>query len=158
MGADEAGVSPHTQYILTNFLLFFSAALVMWMAAGFCMLESGLVRAKSTAIVCLKNLMLYAIACLAYFVVGYNLMYADLGIFVFPEGFELGFLADANNSEHLAAVLSKDMFSLTDVVFSNGVCSHDCLHYFRIASRTGEVVVVPNFCLYPLCPNLPCYR
>ena len=117
LGADVAEVSPHTQYILTNLLLFFSAALVMWMAAGFCMLESGLVRAKSTAIVCLKNLMLYAVACLAYFVIGYNLMYADLGIFVFPDVFELSFLADADNSGHLAAVLDKDMFSLTDVFF-----------------------------------------
>ncbi len=116
LGAD-AGVSPQTQYILNNLLLFFSAALVMWMAAGFCMLESGLVRAKSTAIVCLKNLMLYAVACLAYFIVGYNLMYAEFSIFVSPELFELGVLSASDNAEHLAAATKSGTFSMTSVFF-----------------------------------------
>lgn len=116
LGAD-AGVSPQTQYVLNNLLLFFSAALVMWMAAGFCMLESGLVRAKSTAIVCLKNLMLYAVACLAYFIVGYNLMYADFGIFVSPELFELGLLSSPENAEHLNATTESGTFSMTTVFF-----------------------------------------
>ncbi len=116
LGAD-AGVSPQTQYILNNLLLFFSAALVMWMAAGFCMLESGIVRAKSTAIVCLKNLMLYAVACLAYFIVGYNLMFADFGIFVSPELFELGLLSSPENAEHLADATESGMFSMTKVFF-----------------------------------------
>ena len=116
LGAD-AGVSPQTQYILNNLLLFFSAALVMWMAAGFCMLESGIVRAKSTAIVCLKNLMLYAVACLAYFIVGYNLMFADFGIFVSPELFELGLLSSPENAEHLAHATKSGMFSMTIVFF-----------------------------------------
>ena len=59
-------------------MLIFSAALVMFMAAGFCMLESGLVRSKSTAVICLKNIIIYTIACLAYFAIGYNLMYMDV--------------------------------------------------------------------------------
>ena len=117
LGADPAAVPAQTQYVLTNLLLFFSAALVMWMAAGFCMLESGLVRAKSTAIVCLKNLMLYAVACLAYFIVGYNIMYADFGIFVLPEAFELGLLSSPENAEHLTATIERGTALMTEVLF-----------------------------------------
>ncbi len=117
LAADPAAVSPQTQYILNNLLLFFSAALVMWMAAGFCMLESGLVRAKSTAIVCLKNLMLYAVACLAYFIVGYNIMYAEFGIFVSPEAFELGLISSPENAAHLSATIGRSTFSMTEVFF-----------------------------------------
>ena len=117
LGADPAVVSPQTQYVLNNLMLFFSSALVMWMAAGFCMLESGLVRAKSTAIICLKNLMLYAVSCLAYFIIGYNLMYADFGIFVSPELFELGLLSSPENAAHLSATIARGTFSMTDVFF-----------------------------------------
>ena len=54
-------------------------ALIMWMCAGFTMLESGSVRTKNASMICLKNIGLYAVAGLAYFVVGYNLMYVDVG-------------------------------------------------------------------------------
>ena len=50
----------------------------MWMCAGFTMLESGSVRTKNASMICLKNIGIYSIACLAYFVVGYNLMYGDI--------------------------------------------------------------------------------
>ena len=51
----------------------------MWMAAGFTMLESGAVRTKNASMICLKNIGVYSIAGLAYFIVGYNLMYIDVG-------------------------------------------------------------------------------
>ena len=50
----------------------------MWMCAGFTMLESGSVRTKNASMICLKNIGLYSIAGLAYFFVGYNLMYVDI--------------------------------------------------------------------------------
>ena len=56
-------------------------ALVMWMAAGFAMLESGLVRAKNTTEILTKNVALYAVACTMYLIVGYHIMY-DGGIFL----------------------------------------------------------------------------
>ncbi|MCG6867422.1 MAG: ammonium transporter [Gammaproteobacteria bacterium] len=62
-------------YALDTFYLLVSGALVMWMAAGFAMLESGLVRAKSTVEILTKNVALYAIASIMYMLVGYNLMY-----------------------------------------------------------------------------------
>ena len=64
-----------TQYILNTFLLLFSGALVMLMAAGFSMLEAGMVRTKNTTAILTKNICLYSLSCLAFFVVGYQLMY-----------------------------------------------------------------------------------
>ncbi len=63
------------QYALDTFYFLVMGALVMWMAAGFSMLEAGLVRSKSTTEILTKNIALYAIACTAYLVVGYYIMY-----------------------------------------------------------------------------------
>jgi len=54
---------------------------VMWMAAGFSMLEAGLVRSKNTTEILMKNIALFAVACTMYMVCGYHIMYADLGAF-----------------------------------------------------------------------------
>jgi Amt family ammonium transporter len=69
------------QYALDTFYFLICGALVMWMAAGFAMLEAGLVRAKNTTEILLKNVALFAVACTMYLVVGYHLMY-DGGIFL----------------------------------------------------------------------------
>ena len=71
-----------TQFILNTFAFLVWGALVMWMAAGFTMLESGSVRTKNASVICLKNIGLYSIAGLAYYVVGYNLMYTDVSGFI----------------------------------------------------------------------------
>ena len=75
---DAAGPISEAAYIFNTFGILVCGALVMWMAAGFCLLEAGLVRGKSAAAICAKNIGLYAIAGLAYFVVGYNLMYSGV--------------------------------------------------------------------------------
>ena len=62
-------------YALDTFYFLMCGALVMWMAAGFTMLEAGLVRAKNTAEILTKNVGLYSIACIMYMLVGYKLMY-----------------------------------------------------------------------------------
>ncbi len=69
------------QYALDTFYFLVMGALVMWMAAGFAMLEAGLVRAKNTTEILTKNIALFAIACTAYLVVGYDIMY-DGGLFL----------------------------------------------------------------------------
>ena len=74
-----SGVDEETQFILNTFAFLVWGALVMWMCAGFTMLESGAVRTKNASMICLKNIGLYSIAGLAYFFVGYNLMYVDVG-------------------------------------------------------------------------------
>lgn len=65
----------HLQYAMDTFYFLVCGALVMWMAAGFAMLESGLVRAKNTTEILTKNVALYAIACIMYMVCGYAIMY-----------------------------------------------------------------------------------
>ncbi|MEX0729784.1 MAG: ammonium transporter [Aquisalimonadaceae bacterium] len=62
-------------YALDTFYFLISGALVMWMAAGFTMLESGLVRSRNTAEILTKNIALYSIACLMYLFFGYQVMY-----------------------------------------------------------------------------------
>jgi len=63
------------QYAIDTFYFLVMGALVMWMAAGFSMLEAGLVRSKNTAEILTKNIGLYSIACIAYLVIGYAIMY-----------------------------------------------------------------------------------
>tara|TARA_R100000005_G_scaffold95557_2_gene77584 strand:+ start:77595 stop:78920 length:1326 start_codon:yes stop_codon:yes gene_type:complete len=77
-----AEVETETAYVLNTFSFLINGALVMWMAAGFAMLESGLVRSKNTATICLKNIALYAIAGITFYLVGYNLMYMDVSGFI----------------------------------------------------------------------------
>ena len=69
------------QYALDTFYFLMCGALVMWMAAGFAMLEAGLVRSKNTTEILTKNIALFAVACTMYMVCGYYIMYADLGAF-----------------------------------------------------------------------------
>ncbi|QBG36768.1 ammonium transporter [Litorilituus sediminis] len=69
------------QYAMDTFYFLVCGALVMWMAAGFSMLEAGLVRAKNTTEILTKNVALYAISCIAYLTIGYDIMYGG-GVFL----------------------------------------------------------------------------
>lgn len=71
----------HLQFAMDTFYFLMCGVLVMWMAAGFSMLEAGLVRAKNTTEILTKNIALYSIACIMYLVCGYYFMY-DGGIFL----------------------------------------------------------------------------
>ena len=74
-----AAVQKETQYVFNTLLFLIGGFLVMWMAAGFAMLEAGMVRTKNVAMQCTKNIALYSIAGLAFWLVGYNLMYPGDG-------------------------------------------------------------------------------
>ena len=80
-------VSGGTAYILNTLLFLIGGFLVMWMAAGFAMLEAGLVRSKNVSVQCLKNIGLYSIAGLMFWVIGYSIAYP---------GFEGGFIGVAD--------------------------------------------------------------
>ncbi|MFC0118085.1 ammonium transporter [Pseudoalteromonas xiamenensis] len=89
------------KFSLDTFYFLISGVLVMWMAAGFAMLEAGLVRSKNTTEILTKNICLYAIACTMYLFIGYNIMYVDNaeGGFVPSFGALIGVQADdANHS------------------------------------------------------------
>lgn len=83
---DAEVVSAGTAYIFNTLLFLIGGFLVMWMAAGFAMLEAGLVRSKNTSTQCLKNIGLYSIAGLMFWVIGYSIAYpgfaeGSLGLF-----------------------------------------------------------------------------
>ncbi|MEM8787078.1 MAG: ammonium transporter [Pseudomonadota bacterium] len=73
--AATAEAAAHTQWILTTLLFLVGGFLVMWMAAGFAMLEAGLVRSKNVTMQLTKNVGLFSIAAIMYYLIGYNLMY-----------------------------------------------------------------------------------
>ena len=68
-------VPEHGVFILNSLLFLMAGFLVMFMACGFCMLEAGLVRSKNTTMQLTKNISLFSIAAVGYYVIGYNLMY-----------------------------------------------------------------------------------
>ena len=82
-------------YALDTFYFLMAGALVMWMAAGFAMLEAGMVRAKNTAEILTKNIVLYAVACIMFMLVGYNIMYSGAPISAYIPGVD--FLLGAEN-------------------------------------------------------------
>ena len=107
-------------YALDTFYFLICGALVMWMAAGFTMLESGLVRAKNTAEILTKNVGLYSIACIMYMLMGYTIMYPgdfEGGIFQSLSTIGSGLLGSADNDA--AAVAAGDAYysNLSDFFF-----------------------------------------
>jgi Amt family ammonium transporter len=107
-------------YALDTFYFLVCGALVMWMAAGFTMLESGLVRAKNTAEILTKNVGLYSIACIMYMLCGYSIMYPggyEGGVFQSLGTLGSGLLGSADND--VATVVAGDAYysNLSDFFF-----------------------------------------
>ena len=100
--ATVSGNLAQLAYALDTFYFLLMGAFVMWMAAGFAMLEAGLVRAKNTTEILTKNVLLYAIASVMYLVIGYNLMYInDSWAGIIPDvGFLIG---DENTADAVPA-------------------------------------------------------
>jgi len=90
-----AEVGPEVEYIFNTFSFLICGFLVMWMAAGFCMLESGLVTTRSVSTIATKNIGKFAIVCVVFYLVGYNLGY---GI---PEGGYIGSFSTWTDSSSL---------------------------------------------------------
>ena len=76
--ASHASGHEESAFVLNSFAFLIWGVLVMWMCAGFTMLEAGSVRTKNASVICLKNVGLYSIAGLAFYAIGYNLMYAGV--------------------------------------------------------------------------------
>ncbi|MDG1035076.1 MAG: ammonium transporter [Luminiphilus sp.] len=87
-------------YALNTFYFLVCGALVMWMAAGFAMLEAGLVRSKNTTEILTKNIVLFAVACTMFMLVGYEIMYPDLSNYaltgITEENLENGYAPSAD--------------------------------------------------------------
>lgn len=140
-------------YALDTFYFLVSGALVMWMAAGFAMLESGLVRAKNTAEILTKNLALYSVACIMYLVCGYQIMYGG-GSGVLP-GF--GVLIGADNTPEAVLAgeggyysnLSDFFFQVVFVATAMSIVSGAIAERMRLWSFLLFAVVMTGF-IYPV--------
>ena len=93
------------KFILDGFLFVISGILVMWMAAGFAMLEAGLTRSKNNATILTKNVALFSISCIMYYFIGYDLMYGDGGAFMGSIS-----VADMSNATDSAYPVASDFF------------------------------------------------
>jgi len=91
------------KYALDTFYFLMSGVLVMWMAAGFSMLEAGLVRSKNTTEILTKNVALYSIACCMYMVMGYSIMYGGTADLIFPDAWFGNSIGNATTAEVLAS-------------------------------------------------------
>ena len=118
----NAAVEQEIQFVFNTFSFLVWGALVMWMCAGFTMLEAGSVRTKNASVICLKNIGLYSIAGLMYYFVGYNLMYTDvsgwIGSFTFlygPSADELALLSGDEDAK--AAVIDNGYSVMSDWFF-----------------------------------------
>ena len=118
----HAAVDAESQFVFNTFSFLIWGGLVMWMCAGFTMLESGSVRTKNASVICLKNIGLYAIAGLAYFFIGYNVMYVDVGSLAGSFSFLYGPSADevallAGQESARDAVLANNYAVMSDWFF-----------------------------------------
>ncbi len=97
----QTALGEEAQFVLNSFSFLVWGALVMWMCAGFTMLEAGSVRTKNVSVICLKNIGLYSIAGLTFYLIGYNIMYVG----VEPGGWFGSLQFFYGTSEHEIALL-----------------------------------------------------
>lgn len=144
-------------YALDTFYFLVMGALVMWMAAGFTMLESGLVRAKNTAEILTKNVGLYSIACIMYMLSGYSIMYpgAYEGA-VFSSIANVGVLGSADNDVAAAVAgdsyysnLSDFFFQVVFVATAMSIVSGAVAERMKLWSFFGFAIVLTGF-IYPV--------
>ena len=150
--AVEAGELTETQYILNTFSFLIHGFLVMFMAAGFAMLESGLVRSKNTATICLKNIALYSIAGLTFYLVGYNLMYLNVdgglfGSFQIWGGDNTDALA--GNFDSGFAAESDWFFQMVFVATAASIVSGTLAERIKLWPFLAFVVILTGF-IYPI--------
>ena len=148
-------------YALDTFYFLVMGALVMWMAAGFTMLEAGLVRAKNTAEILTKNVGLYSIACIMYMLCGYTIMYpGDYSGGIFQSILTLGggLLTSSDNSaadvvasggETYYSNLSDFFFQVVFVATAMSIVSGAVAERMKLWSFFAFSVVLTGF-IYPV--------
>ncbi|MDX1347348.1 MAG: ammonium transporter [Thiomicrorhabdus chilensis] len=145
----------HLSYALDTFYFLMSGALVMWMAAGFAMLEAGLVRTKNTTEILAKNVGLFAIASVMYMLVGYNIMYGDsVNSYIPGISFLLGgdnAVADvlASNGDTYYSAMSDFFFQVVFVATAMSVVSGAVAERMKLMSFFIFAIVMTGF-IYPV--------
>jgi Amt family ammonium transporter len=148
-------------YALDTFYFLVMGALVMWMAAGFTMLEAGLVRAKNTAEILTKNVGLYSIACIMYMLCGYSIMYPGAfegGLFQSLGSIGTGLLTSSDNTaadviasggDTYYSGLSDFFFQVVFVATAMSIVSGAVAERMKLWSFFGFTIVLTGF-IYPV--------
>ncbi len=147
-----------TKYALDTFYFLVMGAFVMWMAAGFSMLEAGLVRSKNTAEILTKNIVLYSIACVMYMLMGYNIMYGGVSESGWlPTGMAFG-LGEENTAEALLAggddapyysKMSDFFFQVVFVATAMSIVSGAVAERMKLWAFFAFAIVLTGF-IYPM--------
>jgi Amt family ammonium transporter len=147
----------HLAYALDTFYFLITGALVMWMAAGFAMLEAGLVRAKNTAEILTKNIALFAVSCIMFMVIGYGIMYPLGGNGIIPDikwGFMFG--GDhaveevlASGGETYYSLMADFFFQVVFVATAMSIVSGAVAERMKLWSFLTFAVVMTGF-IYPV--------
>ncbi len=144
------------KYALDTFYFLVMGAFVMWMAAGFAMLEAGLVRAKNTAEILTKNISLYAVACIMYMICGYNIMYPAEAVNSFWPGISFMLGVDhtteavlASDGETYYSKLSDFFFQVVFVATAMSIVSGAVAERMKLWAFLTFAVVMTGF-IYPL--------
>ncbi len=145
-------------YALDTFYFLVCGALVMWMAAGFAMLEAGLVRSKNTAEILTKNISLFAIACVMYMLMGYGIMYPTEAVNSWWPGFGEMLGKDDNTAATVIAggdgapyysKLSDFFFQVVFVATAMSIVSGAVAERMKLWSFLAFCVVMTGF-IYPI--------
>ncbi|MDA9736782.1 ammonium transporter [Gammaproteobacteria bacterium] len=142
------------EFALNTFYLLMSGALVMWMAAGFTMLEAGLVRSKNAAEIVTKNFGLFSIACVMYLVCGFFIMYpGDSAVSAWIPGFSLGYLGlgmgDQDMSYGSYSEASDFFFQVVFVATAMSIVSGAVAERMKLLPFFAFAVVLTGF-IYPV--------
>jgi len=145
-----------TKYALDTFYFLVMGAFVMWMAAGFSMLEGGLVRSKNTAEILTKNIVLYAISCVMYMFVGYNIMYGtadpnwipDLSFGLGPDNDPEAVLAGGDGAPYYSK-MADFFFQVVFVATAMSIISGAIAERMKLWSFFAFAVVMTGF-IYPI--------
>ena len=150
-----AGDLTQLKYAVDTFYFLMCGALVMWMAAGFAMLEAGLVRAKNTTEILTKNIALYAIACTMYLLCGYYIMYSSdaggvmpsLGALIGDENAVDAVLAGSEDAPYYSA-RSDFFFQVVFVATAMSIVSGAVAERMKLWAFLAFAVVMTGF-IYP---------
>ena len=157
----QAAVGQDLSFVLNTFSFLIWGALVMWMCAGFTMLESGSVRTKNASVICLKNIGLYSITGLTFYLVGYNLMYVDVNgwigsfaLFYGPSAAEIALLDGAlERAPEVAtngySVMSDWFFQMVFVATAASIVSGTLAERVKLWSFFVFTIVLTAF-IYPV--------
>ena len=141
----ETLINEHN-YLFNTIFLLFSGALVMWMAAGFSMLEAGLVRGKNTTEILTKNILLYALACIAYQIMGFDLMYVESEVAGWLPSFGFGIdetAADATQPREVDFFFQVVFVATAMSIVSGAVAERMKLSSFLIFAFFMTAVIYP---------------